>query len=99
MERDLRLDDVVARTERILGRIEQREDAPSLVVVQHAPERRQAGKTGEHHAEQGLPADAGEEDDPGARGGDQQRRAALLPEVLLNLSKVIEVVFHRWRDE
>ena len=40
--RDGRLDDVIARAERVLGRVEQREDALALVVVQHAPEREQA---------------------------------------------------------
>ena len=39
--RDGGLDGVVARAQRILRRVDQREDAPALVVVQHAPEREQ----------------------------------------------------------
>ena len=74
-DRNGRLDDVVPGAEWVLRRIEQGEDAAPLIVVQQAPQRRQAGERGGAQSGQNLPGQAGEENHVETRGRDKHGSA------------------------
>ena len=75
-DRDGRLDGVVAGAERVLRRVEQREHALALVVVQQRPQRAAGSPTpSDAEAADDAPAEAGEEDDEEAGRADQHRGA------------------------
>jgi hypothetical protein len=72
---DGRLDDVIARAERIAGRIDQGQDAFALVVMQHRPHERCRSAGDRHQADDHPPGQTGEEDDVEAGGADENRRS------------------------
>jgi hypothetical protein len=83
-ERDLALRDVIARAQRVGGGVEERVDAPVLVVLQHLPRRAarcQDGGHGTHagrdHADEIGPVNAREEQDGTATQQQKQGRAQI----------------------
>ncbi len=74
-DRDHRLERVEALAERVGRRIDQRQDALALVVVQQRPRHGQHGQSADRHHRQPAPRQAGEEDHEEAGAEHQQRRA------------------------
>ena len=76
-ERDGGLDRMVARTQRILRRVEQGQHALALVIVQHRPQKRQTGTAEQSEPEQDFPGQPGQEQHVESSGAHQQRGAQI----------------------
>src|SRR5262249_16478110 len=72
---DRGLDGVVAGAQRILRRVEQREQTLPLVVMQHGPHERQGRDSQDSSARDDAPGKAGEKQHEEARGADEERRS------------------------